>query len=240
MNTSTADRKIRLYELVMENGASSSPYVWRTRYALAHKGLSFETVPVGFTEIPQAVGGRFKTVPFIEDGELGVGDSWEIAGYLDRTYATHRPLFSGPAEVAMVRLFDTWFSMEVMRGMFRVYALNIHDAARPEDRGYFRQSREKFLKGVTLEAFTADRVSQLSAVRDALNPLRHYLSRAAFLGGDAPNYADYIALGAFRWVASVSDLPLLAKDDPLIAWLDRGFDLYGGLARDPRMNPLVE
>ena len=59
--------------------------------------------------------------------------------------------------------------------------------------------------------------------------------------GSAPNYADYIALGAFQWVASVSTLPLLARSDEVLrAWLDRGFDLYGGLGRDPRSQPLFE
>lgn len=36
--------KIRLYELVIENGRSSSPFVWRIRYALAHKGVPCETI----------------------------------------------------------------------------------------------------------------------------------------------------------------------------------------------------
>ena len=58
-----ADAKVRLYELVLENGRSASPYVWRIRYALAHKGVPFESVPLGFTEIPKVFGGRFKTVP---------------------------------------------------------------------------------------------------------------------------------------------------------------------------------
>ena len=61
-----------------------------------------------------------------------------------------------------------------------------------------------------------------------------------FLGGGAPNYADYIALGAFLWVASVSTLPMLARTDTLRSWIDRGFDLYAGLGRDPRMNTLFE
>ena len=34
------DTQVRLYELVLENGRSASPFVWRIRYALAHKGLS--------------------------------------------------------------------------------------------------------------------------------------------------------------------------------------------------------
>ena len=58
--------KIRLYELVLDNGRSASPYVWRIRYALAHKGLPCELVPVGFTEIPAIFGDRFKTLPVLE------------------------------------------------------------------------------------------------------------------------------------------------------------------------------
>jgi hypothetical protein len=41
-------------------------------------------------------------------------------------------------------------------------------------------------------------------------------------------------------LASVSTLPPLAHDDKLRAWIDRGFDLYGGLGRDPRMKSLFE
>jgi glutathione S-transferase len=206
--TSVED-KVRLYELVLENGRSASPFVWRIRYALAHKGVPCETVPVGFTEVSRIMGGRFKTVPVIEHGDTAMAESWDIAEYLDRTFP------SAPA-------FD------------------VHNAARPEDRAYFRRSREEYLKGVTLEEFTADRVSRLPMLRDALAPLRAHLSRYDFLGGGAPNYTDYVALGAFHWVASVSTLPLLANNDTLRPWIERGFDLYGGLGRDPRMKPLFE
>ena len=130
-----------------------------------------------------------------------------------------------------VRLTDAWFSAEIMRKMFFIYVLDIHDSARPEDRGYFRRSREGRLKGKTLEQAVADRESQLPALRHALTPLRTHLSRFPYLGGGAPNYADYIAFGLFLWVASVSTLPMLAHDDTLRSWVDRGFDLYGGLRR---------
>jgi glutathione S-transferase len=236
-----ADDKIRLYELVLENGRSVSPYVWRIRYALAHKGIPFESVPVGFTEIPKAFGGRFKTLPVIEHGVTMLAESWDIAEYLDRAFPDRPALFPSQAEHAMDRLTEAWLSADVLRKMFGVYVLDIYNAARPADRCYFRESREARLKGATLEAFTADRASRLPALRESLRPLRSQLSRVPFLGGSAPNYADYIALGAFHWVASVSTLPLLARDDDTLrAWLDRGFDLYGGIGRDPRMQSLFE
>jgi glutathione S-transferase len=235
------DTPVRLYELVLENGRSASPYVWRIRYALAHKGLSFGSMPIGFTEIPQVFGGRFKTVPVICHGDTMLAESWDIAEYLDRAFPSQPPIFSGPAECAMVRLMDAWFSAEILRRMFRVYVFDVHNAARPEDRAYFRQSREGFLKGTSLEEFTADRTQHLPALREAFKPLRSHLSHYPFLGGNTPNYADYIALGAFHWVASVSTLPLLSPgDDVLRRWLDRGLDLYDGLGRDSRMKPLFE
>jgi glutathione S-transferase len=169
-----------------------------------------------------------------------MAESWDIAEYLDRAFPGSPALFSSPAELAMARLTDAWFTWEILRKMFAVYVLDVHNAARPEDRDYFRRTREAYLKGPTLEEFTVDRASRLPALRDALTPLRSYLSRNPFLGGSAPNYADYIALGAFLWVGGVGTLPPLAHDDTLRAWIDRGFDLYGGLARDPRLKPLFE
>lgn len=231
---------IRLYELVMENGLSASPFAWRIRYALAHKGIAFDSVALGFTEIPAAFAGRFKTVPVIEDGETMLAESWDIAEYLDRAYPSQPLLFSGPAEQAMVRLMDAWFASAIMRGIFAIYALDIYNAARPVDRPYFRQSREARVK-TSLEEFVSGRTERLPALRQALQPLRIQLQRFPFLGGERPNYADYIALGAFQWIASVSTLPLLAaEDDALRGWLERGFGLYGGLGRDSRQRPLFE
>lgn len=232
---------IRLYELALQNGRSASPYVWRIRYALAHKGLPFESTYLGFTEIAQCCGGRFKTVPILECGAMAMAESWDIARYLDGAYPATPLLFSNAAEYAMVRLMDEWFTAEVLRKMFRMYILDVHNAARPEDQRYFRESREtKFLHGKTLEAFTADRVARLPALRDSLNPLRAHLKHFAFLGGESPNFADYIVLGAFIWAASVGTVSMLAADDSLRGYVERGLDLYGGMARDPRMRSLFE
>ena len=236
-----SDPNIKLYELVLENGRSSSPFVWRVRYALAHKGLPFELVPLGFVDIPKTFNGACKTVPVLTYGEVTLTDSWDIAEHLDAAFPGTAALFSSPAEIAMVRLFDAWFAPTVLRRLFGIYALDIHDSARPEDRPYFRQSREARFKGKTLEQITAGRVSQVPVIREALAPLRAHLARFPYLGGTAPNYADYIALSGFLWVASVSTLPLLDKaDDVMRAWLDRNLDLHGGIGHDARMKPLFD
>ena len=95
-----SEQPVRLYELVIENGRSASPYVWRIRYALAHKGIRFESIPVGFADIPKILEGRFKTVPIIEHGRTAMAESWDIADYLDRSFPSGTPLFSSPAERA--------------------------------------------------------------------------------------------------------------------------------------------
>ena len=151
-----SDAKIRLYELVLDNGRSVSPYVWRIRYALRRKGLPFESVPLGFTEIPGAFDGRFKTIPVLSHGETMLNESWDIAQYLDRAFPDLPAIFSGPAEYAAVRLNDEWFTAVIMRQLSKIYTLDIHDSVRAADRAYYRQSREARF-GATLEEFTAGR-----------------------------------------------------------------------------------
>ena len=195
---------------------------------------------VGFTEIPSLFAGKFKTVPILQHGDTVLNESWDIAEYLDRAFPDKPLLFNTPAEHSLVKFTDAWFIGEVLRKMFRVYVKDVHDAARPQDRQYFRESREKNMRGQTLETFTADRASHLPAIRQALAPLRQYLQKSAFLGGSEPNYADYIVLGGFYWAASAGTIPLLERDDSLRDYVSRGFDLYGGIAREPGIAPLFE
>jgi glutathione S-transferase len=230
---------LRLYELVLADGRSASPYVWRIRYALAHKGLPYESVPVGFTDIPGIAGGRFKTVPVLEHGATMLAESWDIAAYLDATFRA-KPLFSGPAEIAMVKLFESWMLVEIVRRMVGIYILDVHDAARPQDRAYFRRSREARFNGKRLEEITAGREQRLPALREAFAPMRAHLANSRFLGGDSPNYADYIALASCTWVASVATLPLFPHDDVLRGWLERGFALPGSAPAGPLLQALFE
>lgn len=231
---------LRLFELVLANGRSASPYVWRIRYALAHKGLAYDSVPVGFTDIPNIAGGRFKTVPIIEHGATMLAESWDIAAYLDATFPAS-PVFSGQAEIAMVRLFESWMLTEVVRRMVSIYLLDVHNAARPEDRAYFRHSREARFPGKRLEDVVAGREQRLPELREAFAPMRAHLQKSEFLGGSSPNYADYIALGLFQWIGSVATVPPLARDDEALRrWLEQGFPMYNGLGRDPAMRPLFD
>jgi glutathione S-transferase len=184
------------------------------------------------------LGGRSKTVPVLEDAAGPIVDSWAIADHLDQAYPA-RPLFSSPEVRALTYAFDGHFLAAVSRSLFSLCVKDIHDRARPEDQAYFRQSREPRLGGQTLEAFASGRDARIPALREALGPLRLILARTPWISGEAPGYADYIALGSFIWFTAVATLSPLADDDPVIPWFDRGLHLYGGICRQLRLAPLA-
>ena len=74
-----------------------SPFCWRTRMALAHKGLSAETIPWCFTEKPAIAPHGSEKVPVLLDGDTAVVDSWtianarQVAGSRSVTEAWQRP-----------------------------------------------------------------------------------------------------------------------------------------------------
>ncbi len=243
MNTpipQSAPHTIRLYDLVLENGCTISPFVWRIKYALAHKGFPIDSIPVGFTGIKDILNGQYQRLPIIDDAGTIVPDSWSIADYLDRTYPDRPPIFATRADRIAAKFFDAWLWRDIFPPMFRCYVLDNYNFAKPEDRAYIRESRERiFLGGKSLEETVAGREDRMPAIRKALQPLRDALTDTPWLGGDTPNYSDYCGLSAFLWAASINTCPPLEANDPLFNWINRGFDLYGGVCRDPRLRSLA-
>ncbi len=231
------NNRITLYDLQLSTGATISPFVWATKYALAHKGFEMEIVPGGFTGILARTGGKSERLPAIVDDGRWVLDSWGIVEYLDATYPDRPALIGDPSVAVLTRFLDTWLWATATGPWMRCYCQDYRDLSLPRDHDYVTTSRENML-GTTLEAMQAGREERLPHISAALEPLRKSLRESPWLGGDAPNYADYRALGTFLFTASVAKTPALAEDDPLRDWLDRGFDLFGGLGRHPGMKPL--
>ena len=78
---------IRLYDLAgAEDDRRFSPYCWRAKMALKHKGLEFETIPWRFTDKAAIAASGSSTVPVLVDGGQTIADSWRIALYLDEAY----------------------------------------------------------------------------------------------------------------------------------------------------------
>ena len=221
---------LRLYDLAgAEEDRRFSPYCWRIKLALAHKGLAVETIPWRFTDKEAIAFSRQGRVPVLVDGERWVNDSWTIAEYLETNYPDRPSLFGGPSGKALSRFHACWADAALQPGMFRLVARDILDHVAAKDRHYFRDSREERL-GKKLEEVVADRDKQVQAFRESLLPLRLILKTQSFLGGERPLYADYAVFGGFQWCRCISDFKLLAVDDPIYPWRQRMLDLFDGLA----------
>ncbi|WP_411035222.1 glutathione S-transferase family protein [Shinella sp. BYT-45] len=205
-----------------------SPHVWKTVMSLAHKGLDYETVPVGFTEIPAIEGGATATVPLLRDGERLVRDSFDIALYLDEAYPGRPSLFGGEGGKAMARFIENWSQSTLHMAVTRIAILHIHDLLGPEDRAYFRRSREERL-GAPLETIAAAGKAEIEGFAKRLQPLRNMLKVQPFIGGEGPLFPDYIVFGALQWLRTTAGTKVLEEDDPVALWFRRCLDLHGGV-----------
>jgi glutathione S-transferase len=222
---------IKLFELVgTDEGRPFSPFCWRTRMALAHKGLSAESIPWRFTEKHVIAPHKSEKVPVLLDNETSVADSWAIANYLEGSYPDRPSLFGGEGGRAIGRMMNWWGDVTVIGGMFPLIVAEIPTHLKPVDAAYFRKTREARF-GKPLEQVAAGRDKSVERFRKSLEPMRLTLKTQAYLGGHAPNYADYIVFGGFQWARVVSPFKLLAEDDPIYAWRERLLDAFDGMAR---------
>jgi glutathione S-transferase len=207
-----------------------SPYCWRARFALAHKGLPVETLPWRFNDKAAIAFSGQGRVPVIRDGETVVSDSWAIAEYLEE-HVPAPALFGSATSRAHARFINAWADSVMLGGIARLIVSDIYHVIDAGDRDYFRQSREARF-GMTLEAVQAGRESRVEDFRaTTLLPLRLVLGKQPWLGGAAPSYADCIIAGTLMWPRCCSRFAVLADDDPIAAWFERMLDLYGGLGR---------
>lgn len=206
-----------LYDLAASGDRRFSPYCWRTKLALAHKGLSYETVATRFTDIDALNDGSRLTLPILDDGNTRIVDSWTIAAHLEAQYTNQPALF--PGGQAHARFMNNW-TPTIHPPLLRLILLDVFNAQDIENQAYFRSDREaKF--GMTLEAFVENHEAHLKAFRAALSPIRETLKSQAFLAGNTPAYADYIPAGAFLWAEVISNCEIVTSDDPVAAWMQR-------------------
>jgi glutathione S-transferase len=207
-----------------------SPYCWRTRMALKHKGLDFESLPWHFTDkdkIERTGEGR---VPVIIDGETWVNDSSEIAIYLDQAYPDRPPLMKDAAARATARFIDAWCTTVVFPALRPICVYDVYKIIIDRDRDYFRSSREKML-GSRLEELSTDPEAERKALNRALRPMDEMLAHYPYLGGDEPTYADYIVFGTLMWADTVCAHNPIDPETRVAAWYGRLLDMHDGYAR---------
>lgn len=222
---------IRLYDLAAADpDRRFSPFCWRTKFALAHKGLLAETIPWRFTDKDAIASSGQGRVPVLVDGDRVISDSWAIALYLEEAYPDRPSLFGGSAGIAPTRFINMWADTAFSPQITPLIVLDIFRHLHEKDRAYFRETRETRF-GMTLEAVAADRDQRVLALRDVVQPLRTLLRSQPFVGGEEPRYSDYIVMGPFQWARCVSSFQLLAADDPVAHWRERMLSLFDGMAR---------
>ena len=218
-----------LYELSGKNDLRFSPYCWRTRMALAHKGLAATCMPVRFTEMDRVAFSGQRRVPVLVDHGVVVAESGKIAQHLERTYPDRPSLFGGASGEALARFLDAWTGRVMFPRLVDLVLCDVLDHLEADDAEYIRESRERRL-GSTLESLCERREANLPIFRASLDPMRSVLRRTPFISGEAPTYADYIVFGPFQWARMISSFRPLAGDDPVLAWRDRMLELFDRLA----------
>ncbi|MCS2609812.1 glutathione S-transferase N-terminal domain-containing protein [Halomonas dongshanensis] len=204
-----------------------SPYCWRVKLALAHKGLKVTAKPWRFQQKEALAFADYDKVPVLCDGDTVVTDSFEILRYLDATYPD-APLLGEGMAYQRALLIKSLVDRSVNPALVRIIILDLLDAIHPDDRAYFRESRETRF-GNRLEALH-DPEAGWRQLATALAPMRDVLAQSDFLDGEAPAGADYLLMGSLMWAHVVSRTPLWADDGPVAAWFERMLKINGGVA----------
>ena len=163
-------------------------------------------------------------------GDRPVVDSLVIANYLEEAFPDRPTLFGGDGGRAVMRMMNWWGDIAVVGGIFPLVVADIPAHLAANDAAYFRASREARL-GKPLEQARQARDAAVAGFRKSLEPMRQTLKTQPYLGGDAPNYADYIVFGGFQWARVISPFVLLEPGDPIYAWRETLLDAFDGLAR---------
>jgi glutathione S-transferase len=209
-----------------------SPYCWRIRMALAHKGVAVRLVPWHFGD--RKLPGGTKQVPvMVDDGEVIAGSS-DIAFHLENAYQNGPSLFGGEGGEAHAGFIVAWTDTALIPALLPILAPDILALIKPSAQVEFREARERRI-GMSFETARTRRPSLIAAAQKIMAPLRRAVQEAEFLGGAEPSYADYTVFGAFQWARCINGAELLEPEDPIAIWRDTILDLFGGLARNAKI-----
>src|SRR5260370_1059994 len=122
------------YERVGADGRRRSPFSWRIRYALAHKGIEPEFRHVRFADVEtiRALSGQH-FVPIVTDGDRVIHDSWNIACYLEDRFPDRPSLFAGSGGRGLARLVNHWSDNTLGAAMRRLIAADFILCLDPAD-----------------------------------------------------------------------------------------------------------
>jgi glutathione S-transferase len=219
-----------MYERIGHDGRHPSPFSWRVRYALAHKGVEVEFRHVRFADVEtiRALSGQ-QFVPIVVDDDRVVHDSWNIACYLEDRFPERPSLFGGEGGRGLARAVNHWSDITLGMAIRRLIAADFILCLDAGDRDYYRRSREAAF-GCTLEEYCADRSRWLEYFAAVTAPLEQTLSEQPYVTGANPGYADYILFSVFQYARLGSPDEFVPDGTALRRWRDglgRAFDGLG-------------
>ncbi|KLO18018.1 hypothetical protein SCHPADRAFT_820382 [Schizopora paradoxa] len=212
---------ITLYDIpAAVPGKTLSPNVFKTRLALAYKGLSFKTEWLELSEIETKMreigadptstwedGRPLYTLPVIRDHTTGriVSDSTKIAFYLDDVYPDRPPLFPFHAR-APIMMVNEFFAPTAMLPGGDMFSHGAFKRFAPPSIEYIRRTRgEEFLTRV--RSFSAEEQERRwPAVREGFSKVAKMLDANGngedkiFFYGDKPSFADFIVIGYLHYI----------------------------------------
>jgi glutathione S-transferase len=160
-----------------------------------------------------------------------MGESWDIALYLDKTYPDAPALMADDAARARAKFVESWCNATVFAPLRPIAVMSVFKIIAEKDKAYFRESRERMLK-TRLEEISTDAVAEAAALNKALRPAADAFEQSPFLGGGKPDYSDYILFGTLMWPYMVCTKNPIDMTGSLGKWLDRMLDLHDGFARN--------
>jgi glutathione S-transferase len=223
---------LTLYELGGIEDRRYSQFSWRTRLALAHKGLAVISHPVRVSDKAAiAFSGQDKVPILVDEGGAVISDSWRIAEHLEAKYQERSSLFGGSAGHAFARFVNHWVDRTLLPLAAPMLMADVIECVDAGDGAHLRLNMEKIF-GKPLEELRAARDTRVKEFRRALDPARTSLRVLPFLSGSAQAYPDYILFSLFQWARIVSPFDLIDRGDAVLAgWRTRMLDLFDGLAR---------
>ncbi|KAF9485072.1 hypothetical protein BDN70DRAFT_824551 [Pholiota conissans] len=225
-----ASKPILFYDIASAPPATTyAPNPWKTRYALNFKGVQYKTEWVELPDVEAtrkrlgvpAVrkiwdGSDFYTLPVIHDLATGekIGDTFDIAVYLDKTYP-NGPTLMPPSTAGLTKAFnlqiDTLFTNHVLLCAYGI----------PYNPANFEDTKKTFLYRARMEKWEdmklegEARVKTLESLKTALGELaKVYRTGGPFLE-DAPAYPDLI-VGA--WLQFYKRTLLAKEWEDLTTW----------------------
>lgn len=205
-----------------------SPPCWLAKFALLHKGLTFETTPLRFSEKSNYPDPEYALLPVLDDHGVLIKDSMVIARHLDEKYPEN-PLFRSDGERAAHAFYQAFAGAHVFTSLAPMMFWRVAGAVDAEDAVFFREKREARL-GVTLEE-AAKGADLRPRLEGALKILAAPLADSDYFGGGSPNLTDYMIGGALMWQRSITPDVLYETPPALASWFDRILDLYNGYGR---------